>query len=54
MKFTFPTLEEVLILVRDFNVQHKGVKNPDNKKAGILLEVKDFEYHAKELNSNIS
>lgn len=34
-------MQEVLDAVRDFNVFHSGVRNPDGNLVGILLETKD-------------
>ncbi|KAM3146947.1 hypothetical protein pb186bvf_001101 [Paramecium bursaria] len=43
--FTYPTLQEVLQLLLDFNVKLKGSRNPDKRPVGILLEMKDYAYH---------
>ena len=42
-KFGFPTLEQVIQLCIDFNQQHKGARNPNNRLAGMLIEAKNPE-----------
>ena len=44
-KFTFPTLEEVLKMVIDFNKEHQGARNPDGRLGGILIEAKDSQMY---------
>lgn len=43
--WTFPTLDDVIKLVVNFNVQHKGSRNPDHRLAGILIEAKDSQMY---------
>ncbi len=42
-KFQIPTLEEVLLMLIEFNEQHKGSRNPDGNLVGVLIELKDAE-----------
>ncbi len=44
-KFTFPTLDDVVKMVIEFNKQHKGSRNPDGRLAGILIEAKDSQMY---------
>ena len=44
-KFTFPTLDDVINLVLDFNERHQGARNPDGRLAGILIEAKDSQMY---------
>lgn len=43
--FTFPTLDEVIKMVIDFNTEHKGARNPDGRLVGILIEAKDSQMY---------
>lgn len=36
-KFTFPTLDDVVKMVIQFNRQHNGTRNPDRRLGGILI-----------------
>ena len=40
-----PTLEEVIEKVILFNNLHQGTKNPDGKRGGIMIEVKDGDMY---------
>lgn len=44
-KFTFPTLDDVVKMVINFNEKHKGKRNPDGRLAGILIEAKDSQMY---------
>ena len=39
--FTFPTMQEMLDTLINFNSQHKGSLNPENRLVGVLFESKD-------------
>jgi hypothetical protein len=43
--FGFPTLDEVIDLVKGFNKLHKGRKNADGRIGGILIEAKDGDMY---------
>ncbi|CAD8124936.1 unnamed protein product [Paramecium sonneborni] len=43
--FTYPTLWEVLTQVKNFNNRTANQRNPNKKPVGILLEIKDYQYH---------
>ena len=44
-RLTFPTLDEVIEMVIQFNKQHNGKRNPDGRLGGILIEAKDSQMY---------
>jgi hypothetical protein len=38
-----PLLDEVIELCINFNIYHKGARNPDKRLGGVLIEAKDSQ-----------
>ena len=44
-EFTFPTLDDVIEMVINFNKIHEGKRNPDGRLGGILIEAKNGQFY---------